>query len=54
MAAFRSDILILCAYDGSNATLRGIPITCWRGEAFTSAECHDLIVQPFKIIRDIE
>jgi hypothetical protein len=42
------------AYEGSNATLRSIPITCWRGEAFTSAECHDLIVQPFKIVRHVE
>jgi hypothetical protein len=41
-------------YDGSNATLRSIPITWWRGEAFTSAERYDLIVQPFKIVRHVE
>ena len=38
----------------SNATLRGMPIPWLRGEAFASAECHDLIVQPFKIVRHLE
>ena len=42
----------LVAYDGS--TLRGMPIPWLRGEAFASAECHDLIVQPLKIVRHVE